>query len=282
MVWNQIKTVLLLSALTGIVLLLGGYVGGTAGLTIAFVLALGMNAISYFWSDKIVLMMYGAKEAAKKDYPQLHKIVEEVSCAAGIPKPKVYIIQSATPNAFATGRNPSNAVVAATSSILQLLSNEELKGVIGHEIGHVKNRDILICTIAATLATIISYVGQMLQFSAIFGGGRDDRNSGSFLGMIAIAILAPIMALLIQLAISRSREYIADETGAAITGKPQHLASALRKLEAGVKQHPMRMGSPATSSLFIVNPFSASALVSLLSTHPPTAERVKRLEAMKV
>lgn len=280
MVWNQIKTVLLLGALTGIVLLIGGYVGGTGGLTVAFIIALGMNAVSYFWSHKFVLMMYGAKEAAKKDYPQLHKIVEEVSRAAGIPKPKVYIIQLATPNAFATGRNPSNAVVAATTGILELLSNDELKGVIGHEIGHVKNRDILICTIAATLATVISYVAQMLQFSAIFGGGRDDRNGGNFFGMLAIAILAPIMALLIQLAISRSREYLADETGAKLTRNPLWLASALRKLETGVKHHPMRIGNSATSSLFIVNPFSANALVSLLSTHPPTAERVKRLEVM--
>jgi len=282
--WNQVKTVLLLSTLAGIALAIGYYFGGATGLTIALVIALAINFVTYFFSDKIVLMMYRAKEARKIDYPALHKMVEELSKEAGIPKPKVYIIPTQTPNAFATGRNPKHAVVAATEGILSLLTEKELRGVIAHEIGHVKNRDILITTIAATIAAVISYVAAMARWAAIFGGmrDRDGEGMGNILGLIALSIITPIVAILIQLAISRAREYQADKTGAQLSQDPEALASALQKLHQGVKQKPLRGGSPATSSLFIVNPFSGNFIVSMLSTHPPMEERVKRLKAMKV
>ncbi len=286
MVWNQIKTILLLGVLTAIMLTVGRLLGGTTGLTVALVIAIVMNAITYFWSDKIVLFMYGAKEAKKTDFPELHKIVEEVAHAAHIPKPKIYIAPIQTPNAFATGRNPSHAAIACTQGILQLLTKEELKGVIGHEIGHVTNRDILVTTVAATIAAVISYVANMAQFAALFGGMRNDRENsgGSIFGMLALAILAPIAALIIQLAISRSREYGADEASARVVKNPEALARALEKLESGIHQHPMQQSASiaATSSLFIANPFNATALLSLFSTHPPIAERARRLRAMKI
>ncbi len=281
MVWNQIKTALLLGALGGLMLGIGWFFGGQQGLTIALAIALVMNGLTYFFSDKIVLMMYRAREAPKKEYPSLHTMVEELSHEAGIPKPRVYIIPTETPNAFATGRNPKHAVVAATDGILKLLSEKELRGVIGHELGHVKNRDILITTIAATIATVISYVAMMARYTALFGG-RDRDNNAGLIGLILLTVITPIVAMLIQLAISRAREYQADRTGAHLCKDAHSLASALHKLETGVRQHPMRSGSPATSSLFIVNPFSSNFVVSLLSTHPPMAERVKRLKEMKV
>jgi heat shock protein HtpX len=278
---NQFKTVVLLGLLTGLLLGVGYYFGGTGGLTIAFIFSIVMNVGSYFFSDKIVLFMYKAKEANEKEYPDLFKMVREVSQLANIPMPKVYIIPTETPNAFATGRNPKHAVVACTNGIMSLLSKEELKGVIAHEIAHVKNRDILIQTIAATIAGVITYVAAMARFGAIFGGGSNDRDGGELFYIIALSILTPLIATLLQLALSRSREYIADETGAKTIHNPKALASALAKLESGVSRKPMDLGSPSTSSLFIINPFSAKGLSGLLSTHPPMEERIKRLNAMR-
>lgn len=281
---NQFKTAILLGLLAGLLMAVGWLVGGYRGLTIGFAFAIIMNFGTYFFSDRIVLFMYRAKEAKKSEYPELYKIVAEVSKMADIPMPKVYIVPTETSNAFATGRNPKHAVVACTNGIMNLLSKEELKGVIAHEISHVKNRDILIQTIAATIAAVISYVAMMARFAAIFGGagGRDDRDGGGALEFLLLAIVTPLIAMLLQLAISRSREYLADETGARTIHNPNALASALAKLEEGTRRNPMRFGSPATSSLFIVNPFSAKGLIGLLSTHPPMEERIRRLKGMKV
>ena len=265
-------------------LFIGNLLGGMQGLTIAFLFSVLMNIGMYWFSDKIVLMMYRAREATKKDYPEYHVMVEDICKKAGLPKPRLYIVPSTTPNAFATGRNPKHAAVACTEGILQLLSKEELKGVLSHEMSHIKNRDILITTIAATIAGIISYVAMMARWAAIFGGmgGRDNNGRGNIFGFLVIAILAPIIALILQLAISRSREYLADHTGAKLIKNPLPLADALQKLETANKHHPMKFGNPATSSLFIVNPFSGRALLQLFSTHPPLAERVRRLKEMKV
>jgi len=277
---NQVKTAMLLALLTALMLGAGQIIGGRGGLVIAIVLALVMNVGSYWFSHKIVLAMYKAKKADESDYRELHQMVSEVSQQAGIPKPAVYIIPSEAANAFATGRNPQNAVVACTVGIMKLLSKEELKGVIAHEISHVKNRDMLITTIAATIAGVISYMAIMAQFAAIFGGfgGRDRGNN--MLGMLALAIITPILAAIIQLAISRSREYLADSSGAKTLGTGEHLARALEKLEASSTSSPLRFGSKATSSLFIVNPFRGGA-ARLFSTHPAMSKRVKRLRAMK-
>ncbi|MBI2548330.1 zinc metalloprotease HtpX [Candidatus Woesearchaeota archaeon] len=277
---NQFKTFILLSFLTALMLWIGS-LWGTSGLIIGLVFALVLNVGSYFFSDKIVLLMYRAKQVTEAKEPQLYHIVKEVTTLAGIPMPKIYIIPSSTPNAFATGRNPKHAAVACTEGILKLLTKEELKGVIAHEVAHIKNRDILIQTIAATIAGVISYVAMMARWSAIFGFGDRDRDS-NLLELLVLAILTPIIATLIQLAISRSREYIADETGARTIRNPKSLASALAKLEKGIQHDPMHFGSPATSSLFIANPFNAKGFTNLLSTHPPMEERIKRLEAMKV
>lgn len=279
---NQFKTVVLLGLLTGLLLVVGQLIGGANGLTIALILSIVMNFGSYFLSDKIVLFMYRAKEAKKSDYPELYKMVNEVSKLAGIPMPKVYIVPAETPNAFATGRNPKHAVVACTDGILKLLSKEELKGVIAHEMSHIKNRDILIQTIAATIAGVISYIAMMARFAAIFGGGNRERDSGNMFYILALAILTPIIAMLLQLALSRSREYLADEAGAKTIRNPSSLANALEKLDIGIKNNPLRFGSPATSSLFILNPFSASGITNLLSTHPPLQSRIKRLKSMKI
>ncbi|MFC1733716.1 zinc metalloprotease HtpX [candidate division KSB1 bacterium] len=281
-IMNQFKTVILLGLLAGLLLGVGWLVGGYQGLMIGLIIALIFNFGSYWFSDKIVLAMYRAKEAKHNEYPELHKIVREVAHLANIPVPKIYIVPTATPNAFATGRNPKNAVVACTTGIMELLSKDELKGVIAHEISHIKNRDILIQTIAATMAAVISYVAMMARWAAIFGGfgGRDDREGG-LLGFLLLAIVTPLIAVLLQMALSRSREYLADETGAKTIHNPHALAHALEKLHAGVKHHPLRFGSPATSSLFIVNPFSTKGLIGLFSTHPPMEERVKRLKAMR-
>jgi len=280
--WNQIKTVLLLGCLTAIMLGAGIMFGGRTGLAIALAFSLIMNVGSYFFSDKIVLKIYKARPAHKKDYPKLHQMVEEICLKAEIPKPKLYIVPSQTPNAFATGRNPENAVVACTEGIMELLTDEELKGVLAHEVSHVKNRDILVTTVAATLAAVISYMAMMAKWTAIFGGMRGNRDDGgNLLGLLALAILAPLIAVILQLAVSRSREYLADQTGAKTIGDPKALANALEKLHHGVKAHPMK-GNSVTSSLFIVNPFKAGALVGLFSTHPPMEERVKRLREMKI
>ncbi len=282
MIKNQIKTVLLLGALTALMLGLGSF-WGQQGLFVALFFVLLMNFVTYFFSDKIVLMMYRAKEVKEKDAPNLFKIVKEVANDANIPMPRVYVMPSEQSNAFATGRSPKHSAVACTQGILNLLTKEELKGVIAHEISHIRNRDTLIMVIASTIAGVISYLAMMARFAAIFGGGgRDDRDGGNGLGLLVMAIITPIIAMIIQLAISRSREYMADESGARIVKNPEALASALEKLELGVKHNPMRLGSEATSSLFIVNPFSAKGLVQLLSTHPSTKERVKRLREIKI
>jgi len=278
---NQLKTAALLGTLTGLMLFAGNILGGRGGLTMALFFALLMNFGAFFFSDKIVLMMYHAKEAKKTEHPQLHHMIEDIVHKANLPKPKVYVIPTPTPNAFATGRNPKHAAVACTTGIMELLTQDELKGVLAHEVAHIKNRDILITTVAATIAGVISYLAQMAQFAAIFGN-RDEREGGSNVaGMLVLAILTPIIATIIQLAISRSREYHADETGAKTLNNSRGLASALKKIEAGVKQHPLGFGHPATSSLFILNPFSAQGMVRLLSTHPSTNERIKRLNALK-
>lgn len=282
MIKNQLKTFVLLSVLTALLLFVGNLLGGYNGLVIAFAFAIIFNVGSYFFSHKLVLMMYKAREAKKEDYPDLHAIVEEISHLAKIPKPKVYIVPSSSPNAFATGRNPKHAVVAATEGILKLLTKDELRGVMAHEIGHVKNRDILIQTIAATIAGVISYVASMARWAAIFGGfgGRDNNNNGNIVSFIVLAIITPIIALLIQLAISRSREYLADHTGAKLIHNPLALASALEKLDKGIHHNPLKFGNEATSSLFIANPFKGHHMWNLLSTHPPMKERVKRLRKM--
>lgn len=278
---NQIKTVLLLGCLTGLMLGVGALVGGMSGLTIAIIIAVTINFITYFFSDKIVLAMYKAKPAKEKEYPELYKIVREVSQLANIPLPKVYVLPSMTPNAFATGRNPKNAAVACTQGIMHLLSSTELKGVIAHEMAHIKNRDILIATIAATIAGIISYVAMMAKWAAIFGGfGGRDEGGQNILSLLVLAILAPLIAVIIQLAISRSREYLADETGARFIHNPVALAHALEKLDKGIKHVPMKGGNPTTASLFILNPFKVRGITKLFSTHPPLNERIKRLKNM--
>ncbi len=279
--FNQIKTALLLGALTGILLLIGWLLGGTGGLTIALIFSVLMNFGTYYFSDKIVLMMYKAKEADKKKHSWLHSMVAEVAKKAGVPKPKVFIVPMPISNAFATGRNPQNAVVAVTEGIMHDLSREELKGVLAHEIAHVKNRDILISTIAATIAGVISYVAFFARFSAF--SDREDRSILGIVALILATIIAPIAAMLIQLSISRSREYLADESGAHFIGDGKPLASALEKLEAGAKKKPLRATgvTEATSHLCIGNPLSAQGMASLFSTHPPMQERISRLRSMK-
>ncbi|MFH1596022.1 MAG: zinc metalloprotease HtpX [Pseudomonadota bacterium] len=277
---NRVKTVLLLAGLTAFLVFMGKVLGGRSGMYVAFVLALAMNFFSYWFSDKIVLRMYGAQEVSPAEAPQLHQIVDELAREAGIPKPKVYIIQDESPNAFATGRNPEHAAVAATEGIMRLLTPTELKGVLAHEIGHVRNRDILISSIAATMAGAIMILANIARFGAIFGLGRDDDEGPGILGVLVMSIIAPIAAMLIQLAISRSREYLADETGARLAHNPESLARALEKLAMGVERAPMN-ASPATAHMFIVNPLSGRSLMKLFSTHPPIEERVARLRAMR-
>lgn len=278
---SQFKTFLLMGLLSGLVLVLGRAFGGSTGLIIAAGIALAMNVGSYWFSDAIVLRMYKAREMSREEAPALHAIVDDLANNAGIPKPRICIIPEDAPNAFATGRDPAHGVVAVTSGIMRILSQEELRGVLAHEIGHIRNRDILIQTVAGVMATIVVYLANMLQWAAIFGGRRDDQGSGPGLfGGIVLALLAPIAASLIQFAISRSREYLADATGAAISGSPHSLASALAKLDAYSKQIPMRENNPAMAHMFIVSPFAGGGMATLFSTHPPIAERIARLEAM--
>jgi heat shock protein HtpX len=269
---NGLKTALLLGALSGVLLLLGDYFGGSSGLMMAFAFAALMNLGSYWFSDKIVLRMYRAQEVGPS-HP-LYQLTERLVRRANLPMPKVYIIPDSSPNAFATGRNPSHAAVAATQGIIQALSQPELEGVIAHELAHVKNRDILISSVAATMAAAIMMVARMAMF---FGGSRDDREGGSNpIVLIGMMILAPIAAMLIQMAISRSREFAADATGASIAGTPFGLADALRKIEAISKRVPLE-ANPATAHMFIVKPFSGGGLMSLFSTHPPTEARIRAL-----
>jgi heat shock protein HtpX len=274
---NQVKTVVLLTFLAALLVVIGGVIGGKNGATIALVIALVMNFGSYWFSDKIVLRMYNAQEVTEAELPDLYRLVRQLTQQAGLPMPRLYIIPDDSPNAFATGRNPNHAAVAVTEGILKLLSWEELAGVIGHELGHVKNRDILIQTIAATIGAAITYLA---QFGFLFGGRSDDREGGgSIVGMILMMILAPLAAGIIQMAISRSREYIADETGAHICGHPMWLAGALDKLRRGVDAVPMQ-AEQATAHMFIVKPFAAGGIANLFSTHPPIEERIERLQHM--
>lgn len=275
---SQIKTVLLLGLLTGLLMLIGGALGGRAGLFLAFVFAMAMNLGSYWYSDKIVLRMYKASELSPGDAPHIHRVVEEMAAKANIPKPHIFLIPQDSPNAFATGRNPENAVVAITRGIVNTLNPDELRGVLAHELGHIANRDILIQTIAAVLAGAIVFIASILQFTAIFGGMSDDEDGGNPLAALAMAFLAPIAATLIQMAISRSREYMADATGARLSD-PLALAGALGKLDAASRQLPLA-GSPATENMFIVNPFSGRRAASLFATHPPIEDRIARLHAM--
>jgi heat shock protein HtpX len=276
---NRFKTAVLLTALTLLLVAMGGAIGGRGGMMFAFFIACAMNFFSYWFSDKIVLRMYGAQEITEMQNPMFYGIVRNLSARAGLPMPRVYMIPSDSPNAFATGRNPEHAAVAATEGIMRILPPEELEGVMAHEMSHVANRDILISTIAATIAGAISMLGNMLQWAAIFGSRSDDDEGGGW-GGLAMAIIAPIAAMLIQLAVSRSREYLADESGARMCGHPLALANALRKLESGSRMLPMQDARPATAHLFIVNPLTASGLMQLFSTHPPMEERIARLERM--
>ncbi len=277
---NALRTTFLMALLTVLLVMAGGAIGGRTGMTFALVMAGVMNFVSYWFSDKIVLSMYGAKEVSEAEYPDFFRLVRQLSLQAGIPMPKVYIIPSETPNAFATGRNPNHAAVAATNGIMRILTREELMGVMAHELSHVKNRDILISSIAATIAGAITYMATMAKWAAIFGGGRDrDDDGGGLFGILAMAILAPIAAMLIQMAISRSREYQADKGGAEMTSNPLYLANALRKLQMANQQIPMQANA-ATAHMFIVNPLTGGGLMSLFSTHPPMEERVRRLEQM--
>jgi heat shock protein HtpX len=278
---NTTKTVVLMVGLTVLLVLIGGAFGGRQGMIMAFMFASVMNIISYWFSDKIVLRMYGAQEASEADAPVLYSVTRDLAMKMNMPMPKVYIIPSDAPNAFATGRNPNHAAVAATEGILRMLTKEELAGVMAHEMGHVRNRDILIGTIAATIAGAISMLANMAQWAMIFGGGRrdDDEGAGGMISGILMIILAPIAAALIQMAISRSREYEADATGARISGNPLALASALKKLQLGTQRIPMD-ANPATAHMFIVNPLRGRGFVNLFSTHPPLEDRIARLEAM--
>src|SRR4051812_1195386 len=272
---NSLKTVLLLGLLSGLLLALGEFFGGAQGLVTAFLFAGVMNFVSYWWSDKIVLKMYRAQEVGPEH--RLSVIVRRLATQAGLPMPKVYVIPDPSPNAFATGRNPQHAAVAATEGVLRLMSDHELEGVIAHELAHVKHRDILISSVAATVAAAIMMVARMAQFAAFFGGGRtDDREGSNPFAMLAMIIVAPIAAMLVQAAISRSREFDADAGGAKIAGNPYGLADALRKLESASKQIPMN-ANPATAHMFIIKPFSAGGLMTMFSTHPPTEQRIAAL-----
>jgi len=277
---NNIKTLFLLVTLTLVLVWAGGALGGKQGMTIALIFALAMNFISYWFSDKIVLRMYKAKQVTEAEAPDLFGIVRSLVQKAGMPMPKVYMMDQEQPNAFATGRNPDHAAVAVTTGIMRILTREELQGVIAHELSHIKNRDILISTIAATIAGAISYLAQMAQWAMIFGGHRgDDDEGGSPIAAFVMMIVGPIAALIIQMAISRSREYAADSGGAEIAGNPRYLAGALRKLHMASQKIPMH-ANPATSHMFIVNPLSGGGIVKLFSTHPPSEERRARLESM--
>jgi heat shock protein HtpX len=274
---NTVKIFLLMAALTSLFVVAGSALGGRGGMIVAMFMALGMNFFAYWFSDKLALKMSGAREVSPTAAPQLHALIDKLAVQAGLPKPSVHIMPGDTPNAFATGRNPEHAAVAVTEGLLRLLNRDELEGVLAHELAHIKNRDILISSIAAVMAGAISSLATMAQWAMIFGGGRsEDEEGGGIIGSLAMMIIAPIAAMLIQMAISRSREYLADATGAAICGKPQGLASALNRLEEYNRQLPMQV-NPATAQMYIVNPLNGQTLSRLFSTHPPIRERIRRL-----
>lgn len=275
---NTVKTVFLMTLMMVLLILIGSAIGGEQGMIMAFGFSLLMNFGSYWFSDKLVLMMYRAKEVTEQEAPRLFSIARRVSTQSQLPMPKIYIIPGETPNAFATGRSPQHAAVAATEGIVTLLSDDELEGVIAHEFAHIKHRDILTGTIAATLVGTITFVARMAGWSMMFGGSRDDRRDSNGFADIAMLILAPIAAVLVQLAISRSREFAADAGAAQFTGRPLSLANALQKLERGVERIPMGNASPASAHMFIVNPLRGGGIMKLFSTHPPVAERVDRLQ----
>ena len=276
---NWAKTTLLLGLMTALIVFIGGLFGGKQGMILAFVLAMGMNFFSYWYSDKIVLRMYRATEVNPQDFPTLFHAVSRLAQNAGLPMPRVYIIPDGSPNAFATGRDPEHAVIAVTEGLLRTMNNEEATGVLAHEMSHIKNRDILIGSIAATMAGAIMIIASMARWSAFFGGGNRDEEGGGMgmIGLIAMSILAPIAAMLIQMAISRSREYLADATGAQLAGNPEGLANALGKLGAYSRQIPMK-AQPATAHMFIVNPLSGRKMANLFSTPPPLEDRIARLK----
>ena len=279
---NRMKTLMLLATLTALLLWVGHALAGEGGLMMALVFAGLMNFSAYWWSDKIVLRLYRAREVSEAQAPALHGLVRNLVQRAALPMPKLYVIPEANPNAFATGRNPQHAAVAVTEGLMALLDREELAGVIAHELGHVKNRDTLIMTVTATIAGAVSMLASIAQWGLIFGGGRssnDDERGHPLAGLLGI-ILAPIAAMLIQLAISRSREFLADEEGARLCGNPLALASALRRIEERTQRVPLTAGSPATAHLFIINPFAGGGLTRLFATHPSTRDRVQRLEAL--
>lgn len=277
---NTAKTALLMVALTALFVLIGGAIGGRNGMVVALAIAAVMNLLSYWFSDKIVLAMYRARQVDEASAPGLYRVVRGLAEKNGMPMPRVYLIPQAAPNAFATGRDPAHAAVAVTQGLLQILDDEELAGVIAHELSHVRNRDILIGTIAATLAGAIMILARMAQFAAIFGGGRDDENrGGNPFALLLLAIFGSIAALFIQMAISRSREYQADASGARMSGNPRGLARALAELQRTSARIPLS-ASPATAHMFIVNPFTARGLIAMFSTHPPIEERIARLQAM--
>lgn len=276
---NHVRTAALLGILTVILIAIGGFLGGEQGLLFGFMFALILNFISYWFSDKIVLAIYRAKEIRREDNPMLYRLVDGVRQKFGLPMPKLYLIQNPSPNAFATGRNPEHSAIAFTTGILQLLDEQELEGVIAHEFSHIKNMDILIASVAAVIAGTIAYIAMMARFAAIFGR-NDDRGQG-LLELIAIGIVTPIIATIVQLAISRSREYLADETAARMLRNSLGLRNGLAKLEGMTARRPMAEANPGTAHMFIVNPFSAKGLVGLLSTHPAVEERIARLEKLR-
>jgi heat shock protein HtpX len=279
---NQIRTTILLAVMTALIVWIGQIFGGRQGMIIALFLAAGMNFFSYWYSDKIVLRMYRAQEISSQQAAEIYGIVQELSRRAGLPMPKVYVIPQDSPNAFATGRNPQHAVVAVTEGLLKIMDREEIMGVLAHEMAHVKNRDILIGSIAATMAGAIMMMATMARWFAFFGGGsnNDDEGGGSIIGLIVMSILAPIAAVIIQMAISRSREYLADATGATFAGHPEGLAQALEKLGSYSKRLPLH-ANPSTAHMFIVNPLSGRNLMTLFSTHPPLEERIARLRGYR-
>ena len=281
--YNMFKTFMFLAALTALFLFVGGALGGRTGMTVALVMAGAMNFFAYWYSDKLALKMSGAREVSEAETPQLHSIVAGLAQKAGIPKPKVYLIAQQTPNAFATGRNPDHAAVAVTEGVLRLLNREELEGVLAHEFAHIRNRDILISSIAAVIAGAITYIATMAQWAMLFGGfgssNDDEGGAGGLVGGLIMMIIAPIAAALIQMAISRSREYQADATGAKICNHPMSLASALKKLDEWNHRMPMEV-NPATAQMYIVNPLTAASVAKLFSTHPPIQERIRRLRSM--